>query len=131
MARLFRAAADAETVHALNHIRAAGKVGGTAANLGEAIKGESYEFQKMYPEFLAVAKKEKNKQAEWSFDLANKVEAIHAGLYQKALNAVSAGKIPPSVDYYVCQVCGNTVENFPPNECPICGSPKSMFKNMD
>jgi len=131
VAKLFRAAAEAETVHALNHFRIAGKVGMTISNLDEAINGETYEFKQMYPGFIEVAKKEKNKQAEWSFDIANKVEEIHAGLYVKALEAVKAGKEVPKVDYYVCKVCGNTVEKAAPDKCLICGAPKTQFIKID
>ena len=127
IAKLFRAAAEAETVHALNHLRIAGKVGMTVSNLDEAINGETYEFRKMYPEFIAVAQSEKNKQAEWSFTIANKVEEVHAGLYKKALDALKANKPLWSVDYYVCKVCGNTVEKEALDKCPICGAPKAQF----
>jgi rubrerythrin len=81
----------------------------------------------MYPEFIAEAKKEGNKQAAYSFDLANKVEQIHAGLYQKAIDALKNKKELAKVDYYVCSVCGNTVEGSAPEKCPICGSPKEKF----
>src|SRR5512142_522222 len=87
-AKLFRAAAEAETVHALNHLRVMAQVKSTADNLGTAISGETYEFKKMYPDFLAEAKKEGNKAAAQSFDYANQVEQIHAKLYQKALDAL-------------------------------------------
>lgn len=127
VAKLFRAAAEAETVHAMNHLRIAGKIGMTVANLDDAIGGETHEFTEMYPEFIAVAEREKNKQAEWSFSIANKVEEIHAGLYKKALDALKAKKTMPSVDYYVCKVCGNTVENAALDKCPICGAPKAQF----
>jgi rubrerythrin len=126
-AKLFRAAAEAETVHALNHIRITGQVKSTLENLGTAVTGETYEFKKMYPEFIAEAKKEGNKQAAYSFDLANKVEQIHAGLYQKAIDALKNKKELAKVDYYVCSVCGNTVEGSAPEKCPICGSPKEKF----
>ncbi len=128
VARLFRAAAEAETVHALNPLTRAGKIAGTEANLGTAIEGETYEYKQMYPEFMGVAKADKNSEAQWSFNVANKVEEIHAGLYKKALDAVKAGKQLPAVDYYVCQTCGNTVEGSPPGVCPICGMPGSQFK---
>jgi rubrerythrin len=82
---------------------------------------------KMYPEFLATAKQEGNKQATWSFDVANKVEQVHAKLYQKAIDALKAKKDMPKVDYYVCSVCGNTVEGEPPEICPVCGNPKTKF----
>jgi rubrerythrin len=126
-AKLFKAAAEAETVHALNHIRITGQVKSTLENLGTAVTGETYEFKKMYPEFIAEAKKEENKQAAYSFDLANKVEQIHAGLYQKAIDALKNKKELAKVDYYVCSVCGNTVEGSAPEKCPICGSPKEKF----
>ena len=127
IAKLFRAAAEAETVHALNHLRIAGKVGMTVSNLDEAINGETYEFRKMYPEFIAVAQGEKNKQAEWSFTIANKVEEVHAGLYKKALDALNSKKPLPAVDYYVCKVCGNTIERQAPEKCTVCGAPQAQF----
>lgn len=127
VAKLFRAAAEAETVHALNHIRIAGEVGMTVSNLDAAIGGETHEYKSMYPEFIALAKKEKNKQAEWSFSIANKVEEIHAGLFKKALDEVKAGKKTVDVDYYICKVCGNTVEKEAPDKCSICGAPKAQF----
>jgi rubrerythrin len=127
IAKLFKAAAEAETVHALNHLQITGQVKSTLENLGTAVTGETYEFKKMYPEFIAEAKKEGNKQAAWSFDVANKVEQIHAGLYQKAIDALKNKKELAKVDYYVCSVCGNTVEGSAPEKCPICGSPKEKF----
>ena len=127
IAKLFKAAAEAETVHALNHLQITGQVKSTLENLGTAVTGETYEFKKMYPEFIAEAKKEGNKQAAWSFDVANKVEQIHAGLYQKAIDALKNKTEPAKVDYYVCSVCGNTVEGSAPGRCPICGSPKEKF----
>jgi len=127
VAKLFRAAAEAETVHALNHLRIAGKIGMTVANLDEAINGETYEFRQMYPEFIAVAQKEKNKQAEWSFNVANQVEEVHAGLYKKTQDTLRTKKPLSSVDYYVCKVCGNTVERQAPEKCPICGAPQAQF----
>jgi rubrerythrin len=127
IAKLFKAAAEAETVHALNHLQITGQVKSTLENLGTAVTGETYEFKKMYPEFIAEAKKEGNKQATWSFDVANKVEQIHAGLYQKAIDALKNKKELAKVDYYVCSVCGNTVEGSAPEKCPICGSPKEKF----
>jgi rubrerythrin len=126
-AKLFRAAAEAETVHALNHLRVTGEVKSTLENLDDALGGETFEFTKMYPEYLDTAKQENNKQAAWSFDLANKVEQIHAKLYQKAIDSVKNKKEMPKVDYYVCSVCGNTVEGEAPDKCPVCGNPKTKF----
>ena len=127
VAKLFRAAAEAETVHALNHLRILGEIKSTAENLDTAISGETFEFKKMYPEYISIAKKEKNSQATWSFDVANKVEEIHAGLFSKAIEAVKNKKELTETDYYVCSVCGNTVEGKAPEKCPICGAPKTKF----
>lgn len=128
IARLFRAAAEAETVHAHNHLRELGGIKSTKENLEEAINGESYEFQKMYPQMIKDAEAEGIKGALRSFKLANEVEKIHAALYKNALQNLGKN---PSVDYYVCQVCGNTVENQPPDECPVCGAKKKMFKKVE
>ena len=110
MAKLFRAAAEAEIVHAHAHLIVAGGIKGTADNLKEAIEGEGFEFQKMYPKFVAEAKLEGNKQAEISFKNAMVVEEIHHGLYKDALNTIEAGSDLPAAKIYVCAVCGNTVE---------------------
>jgi rubrerythrin len=128
IAKLFRAAAEAETVHALNHLRELGVVRTTKENLGAAIAGETYEFEDMYPQMIADAQSEGNKRAEISFTYANAVEKIHAALYKKALENLGKNE---DVDYYVCQVCGNTVEGEPPDKCPICSSLKKMFKKME
>ncbi len=126
-AKLFRAAAEAETIHALNHLRITDEVQSTLDNLNAAVSGETFEFTKMYPQYIEEAKREENKQAAWSFDVANKVEQVHAMLYQKAIDALKAKQEMPKVDYYVCSVCGNTVEGEAPEVCPICGAPKSKF----
>jgi rubrerythrin len=126
-AKLFKAAAEAETIHALNHLRITGEIKSTTDNLSTAVSGETFEFKKMYPEYISAAKQEGNKQAAWSFDVASKVEQVHAKLFLKAIDAVKNKKEPEKVDYCVCGVCGNTVEGTPPDKCPICGSPKSKF----
>ncbi|HJX12835.1 MAG TPA: rubrerythrin family protein [Dehalococcoidales bacterium] len=131
VARLFRAAAEAETVHARNHLKVLGQIKTERENLEAAIGGENYEFTQMYPAFIEQAKKESNKPADDSFDLANKVEQIHHKLFQAALGDLQAGKTAKDAPYYVCQVCGNTVEGVAPDRCPICGSPKSKFKRVD
>jgi rubrerythrin len=130
IAKLFKAAAEAETVHAMNHLRVMSQTKSTLENLGTAVSGETYEFKKMYPEFMAEAKKEGNKQALVSFDWANKVEQIHAGLYQKAIDALKNKAEPEKVDYYVCPVCGNTFEGSTPDKCPICATPKEKFMKI-
>lgn len=128
IAKLFRAAAAAETVHALNHLQRMGGIGTTMDNLKDAINGETYEFTKMYPEFIEEAKKEEDKRALWSFEVANKVERVHASLYEKALNEIGKNE---EVDYYVCSVCGYTKEDEPQGNCPICGAPASKFDKID
>ncbi len=124
VAKLFRAAAEAETVHAHSHLRALQAVKSTKENIQEAIAGETHEFKKMYPEMLSKAKSEGIKPAEISFDYANQVEKIHADLYEKALSDLGKNR---AADYYVCPVCGNTVEDKAPDGCPICGTPGSRF----
>jgi len=127
-AKLFRAAAEAETVHALAHLRALGHVKSTAENLREAISGERHEFRNMYPGMIEVAKAEKNKAAERSFSYANEVEKVHASLYQKVLDNLEALE---DTDYYVCSVCGYTCEKKPPDKCPVCGSGSKAFLKVD
>jgi len=128
IAKLFRAAAEAETVHAHNHLKELGGIKGTKENLQEAISGESYEFQKMYPQMIKDAEEEGKKGALRSFNFANEVEKIHADLYKKAVENIGKN---PSVDYHVCQVCGNTVEGEPPDKCPVCGADKKAFKKIE
>ncbi len=130
VAKLFRAAAEAETVHAHNHLRVLGQVKTTTDNLGTAVSGETYEFTKMYPQFIEDAKKDNNKQALQSFDYANKVEQIHANLYKKAIDAVKTKKDMPKAELYVCPVCGNTFEGAVPDVCPICATPKAKFMKI-
>ena len=127
VARLFRAAADAETVHALAHLKAMGGIKSTKENIEAAVGGETFEFQKMYPAMIEQAKADTEDQAEMSFTNANAVEKIHAGLYQKYLGNMSN---LVAVDIYVCQVCGNTVEGNAPDMCPNCASPKDKFKKI-
>lgn len=128
VAKLFKAAAEAETVHALNHLKAAKGIGSTKENLQAAIKGETYEFESMYPPMIEDAKGEGNSEAQKSFYYANEVEKVHAELFKKALENLDKSF---DTDYFVCQVCGYTVENQAPDKCPICGSPKEAFKKID
>jgi len=131
VAKLFKAAAEAETVHALNHLRVMGQVKTTTDNLGTSVSGETYEFKSMYPKMIEEAKAEGNKKAVQSFDYANKVEQIHANLYQKALDALKNNKPVPAVDIFVCPVCGNTFEGKAPDICPICATPKDKFVKIE
>jgi rubrerythrin len=131
VAKLFRAAAYAETVHALNHLDIIGKTKSSLENLKTAVSGETFEFDEMYPKYIETAKQEGNKKAKWSFDVANKVEKIHAKLFSKAIEALEVDKMPTNTDYYVCEVCGNTVEGVAPEICPICGAPQKEFKLIE
>jgi rubrerythrin len=128
VAKLFRAAGAAETVHAHAHLRALGEIGNTADNLKVAVEGETHEFKHMYPEMIKDAKEEGNKTAERSFIFANEVEKVHAELYQNALDNLDSLE---EADYYVCSVCGMTVENEAPDTCPVCSAKKSAFFKVD
>ncbi len=127
-AKLFRAAAAAETVHAHNHLRELGVVKSTKENLMAAISGESYEFQNMYPRMIADARTENNAGALKSFNYANEVEKVHAALYRKALDMLGRNV---DTDYYVCSVCGYTAEGEAPDVCPVCGSKKQAFSKVE
>lgn len=129
VAKLFRAAALAETIHAHNHLRELKGINSTRENLEEAIAGENYEFQSMYPEMIKVAEEEGNKSAVRSFHLANEVEKVHATLYKKALE--NLGKKEEEFDYYICKVCGYTAEKEAPDTCPVCGAKKAAFLKVD
>jgi rubrerythrin len=128
-ARLFRAAAEAETVHAHNHLRVLKGIRSTKENLKEAIDGETHEFKSMYPEMIEKAKAEGNKEAERSFNFANEVEKIHARLYQQMFDNLEKAK--DTYIYYVCPVCGYTAEKEAPETCPVCGAKAKMFKKVD
>ncbi len=128
VAKLFRAAGAAETVHAHAHLRALGEIGTTTENLKVAVAGETHEFKSMYPDMIEEAKAEGNKTAERSFVYANEVEKVHADLYQKALDNLDSLE---EAEYYVCSVCGMTVENEPPDTCPVCGAKSSAFFKVD
>ena len=131
VAKVFRAAAAAETVHAHNHLKALGGIKSTKENIQEAIDGEHHEFTNMYPEFIENAKKEGNKDAERSFNYANEVEKVHHKLYKVAFEAIEDGKDLKKKDIYICPVCGYTHEGDPPEKCPVCGAVKKVFKKID
>ena len=131
IARLFRAAAEAETVHARNHFQAMDGVGKTKENVMAGAVGEHYEFTRMYPSFIADAEAENNQRAQVSFEYANQVEQIHYGYFEKALKALEAGQKLKDETYFVCQVCGNTVAGSAPDKCSICGSASQAFRRVD
>lgn len=127
-AKLFRAAAEAETIHAHAHLRALKAIGPTLDNLKEALAGETHEFTHMYPDMIKAAEEEGNKAAARSFTYANAVEKTHAELYQKAIDMLNSME---SCDYYVCTVCGHTHEKNAPDRCPVCGANANAFKKVD
>ncbi len=128
VAKLFRAAAEAETIHAHAHLRTMGGIGSTEENLREAVSGETHEFTAMYPRMIEEAREEGNKLAEKFFTYANEVEKVHAGLYQKALDNLDD---LPETDYYVCSVCGYTCEDHAPDTCPVCKAGAKAFYKVD
>jgi rubrerythrin len=127
VAKLFRAAAAAETVHAHSHLRVMKGVKSTSENLAAAIEGEAHEFQSMYPEFLREAETQGNVAAETTFRYALAVEEIHHMLFTSALGAVKEGKDLTAEPIYVCEVCGHTITGAPPDRCPICKAAKERF----
>ena len=126
-AKLFRAAAEAETVHAHNHLRALKGIKSTKENLQEAISGETHEFQNMYPEMIKAAEDEGNNEAKRTFVYANEVEKIHAALYQEVMKNLESKE---TYSYYVCPVCGYTSEKEAPDTCPVCGAKGKAFKEI-
>jgi rubrerythrin len=130
IAKLFRAAAAAETVHAHNHLRAMDGVKSTAENLDAAITGENYEVVSMYPGMLAEAIAEGDKRATRSFGDALEVEKIHEALYRKAQELLGKGMDSPETVYYVCPVCGFTHEGPLEGRCPVCNTPGEKFEKI-
>ncbi|PKO00625.1 MAG: rubrerythrin [Chloroflexi bacterium HGW-Chloroflexi-4] len=128
VARLFRAAAAAETVHALTHFRTAGEVRSTEENLKVAIEGEHYENSEMYPTFMKDAEEEGDAKALKSFTWANEAEKIHEMLYREALETL--GKPGETYDYYICPICGYTHARTAPEKCPVCGALGSKFEKI-
>ena len=130
VAKLFRAAAAAETVHAHAHLRVMKGVKTTAENLQAAIDGEGAEFKEMYPAFVAEAESEGNSAAAMSFRNAMAVEEVHHGLYGQALEAVEAESDLPEAPIWICPICGNTFVGDAPEKCPICVTPKNRFEEI-
>ncbi|MBN2146745.1 MAG: rubrerythrin family protein [Anaerolineales bacterium] len=128
VAKLFRAAAHAEAIHARNHLKALGELKGTAENLQSAIEGENYEVVSMYPEFIRDAEAEANKKALRSFNWALEVEKVHEALYHQAL--ADLGKETGDADYYVCPFCGYTHAGPITEKCPVCGAPPEKFERI-
>lgn len=132
IARLFRAVAAAETVHALNHLKTMGQIKTTAENLKAALSGENYEVVTMYPDFLEDAQAEDQTKAARSFTWAWEVEKIHEQLYSEAIGRLERGETAGDSVYWVCGTCGHThIGNEPPDRCPICGAKASGYTKID
>lgn len=129
VAKLFRAAALAETIHAGNHLKAMDKIKSTQENLADAIAGEHYENSEMYPAFLKDAGEEENKKATRTFHYALEVEKVHEVLYREALETL--GSDSDTEDYYVCPICGQTHRGKPTGPCPVCGAPAEKFIRVE
>jgi len=131
VAKLFRAAADAEEVHAIRHWKALGMVRDTLQNLEDGLAGETYEIVDMYPEFLAQAEKEQEITATYAFKGALEAEKIHQKLYAAAIEAVKAGaRDIEAFRVYTCEVCGYTHVGEPIEKCPICSVPWTKFHEV-
>ncbi len=129
VARLFRTAAEAETIHALGHLGALGGIRTTVENLQAAIDGETYEFTHMYPPMIETAGRERHK-GKRMMEYASKAEAVHARLYAKALEAVRAGQDLRDAEFYLCPVCGNIELGRPAAACPICGAKPEKYTRI-
>jgi len=128
VSRVFRAIAEAETIHALKHLEVAGKVGNTLENLSAAMEGEHYEFTTMYPEFIEAARAEKHQKALKSFEFANEAEKVHGQTYQELRARVEQGKDMDSIEVNLCPVCGWVGTGDAPERCPICGTHAKTFQ---
>jgi len=129
VAKLFRAAADAETIHALAHFQNMGGVGTTLENLKSAVAGETYEYTEMYPPMVEQAKAEGHR-GKTMLGFANEAEKVHARLFRQALEAMQAGKDLSQMDVFLCPVCGDVEFGVVPEKCPICGAPASKFQKV-
>jgi len=130
VAKLFRAVAHAEKVHATNHWRTLGNVHDTVKNLEHAIEGENFEVEEMYPAYKATAEHQGEKGAVRTTHWALETEKVHAVMYGKAKKAVEAGTDMELGDVYVCPVCGFTMEGTVPDTCPVCNAKKESFKKF-
>lgn len=130
IAKLFRSAAAAETVHANNHLRAMDGIKSTAENLEVAIAGENYEVVRMYPTMHSEAEADGDRRATQTFNYALQTEKIHEMLYRQAAESIAQGKDIPEKEYYVCPVCGMTHEGPMPGRCPVCNTPGEKFEKI-
>jgi rubrerythrin len=126
MARLFRAVAEAEAVHAFNHLWLLGAISGTQENLESAFEKENLAGN-TYPRFIKEANEEDNPHVAEIFGYSRDVERGHSRLYGKALSHMVADV---NTEYYVCGVCGYISDGVLPDKCPICDAPKEKFRRV-
>ncbi|WFN36877.1 rubrerythrin family protein [Methanomicrobium antiquum] len=131
VSKLFKAAAEAEAIHAKRLLFVMQKVGSTEENLKGSVEGETDEFETMYPSFVEMAEKEGESEAKTVFTHAMKAEEVHAKKYTEALEAVSNGDDLKVKKIFLCPVCGNIEFDEIPEQCPICGVPARMFKEIE
>lgn len=129
--RLFRAASEAEAIHAKKLLKAMGMIHPTKENLASSVTGETHEFTEMYPAFVKEADAEKKSDISLVFTYAMKAEEVHANLYKEALNNLARGQDMSNRTVYLCPVCGNVFLGTAPDKCPICMANKKVFKTID
>ncbi len=130
IATLYKAASEAEAIHAKKLLKVLLAIEPTAKNLEKSIEGETHEFTIMYPAFVKEAEAEKKSDAVLAFTFAMKAEQVHAGLYKKALDAVKAGTDIGREKIFLCPVCGNIEIGKAPDKCPICGVFGKQFREI-
>jgi rubrerythrin len=130
VAKLYRAASEAEAIHARKMIRVLGGVGTTMENLKKSVEGETHEFKSLYPAFIKEAESEKKSEAVTAFTYAMKAEEVHADLYKKAMDAIMGKRDLNVAKIFICPVCGNIFFGEPPEKCPICSIFKKKFQEI-
>jgi len=130
VATLFKAASEAEAIHAKKLLKVLSAIGSTKENLEGGIAGETHEYTSMYPGFIKNAEAEKRSDAVLAFTHAMKAEEVHAGLYKKALDAVKTGTDIGRDKVFLCPVCGNIELGKAPDKCPICGVFGKQFREI-
>jgi rubrerythrin len=127
VARVFKANSYAEQIHATNHLKTLSGIGSTKDNLAAAVGGENFEVEEMYPAYLAVARAQGEKTAEYWLNAAMQAEKVHYAIYQEAKKTVESGKDIAFKPVHVCPTCGFTMEGDAPDKCPVCGTPRDKF----
>lgn len=131
IAKMFRAIAHAEFVHASNHFKALKKLNSTKENLGDAFRGETFEVEEMYPAYKEVAQLQGEKSAVRTTDWALRAEKTHAEMYKEAKARAQKGEDIEAQTIWICNVCGYTeVGENVPEVCPVCGAKSEAFQQF-